>query len=314
MKMQQRKKQLTRHEHIVPRSYLENFCDPQGTLFVYEQGKDVRESRPERECHERDFYEYEVGTRKTENAYEDWLSGIEDAAKSLVPLIADSQPLGQREATTWACFVASLFARTRKVRAQFSSAMIERLREHTQHPEFVRDLQHELLRAGELVYTEDLRKQIDDLRMMMEGSPSNYHVTGLPRKTAILAEALLYKQWHTLCAPSGKFFVTSDCPVVTVERKGSEWARGSGFGNEKVMILLPLTPEKVFFAAPRSFSVNRGIGPAFVDSTNYLVVQFGHRNVYANLRSDEIKTLVDHEINQVVFGKNAFMPPDNAHS
>jgi hypothetical protein len=302
------KKQLTRHEHIIPRSYLENFSDSERRLYVYERNREIRTSRPGKECHERDFYEYEFAGRKTANACEDWLGRIENDAKTLLPLVIKGQQLSQEQAITWACFVGSLFARTRKVRAQFSSAMIQRFRTQAQSPGFVRDLQHQLLQAGELHCADDLQKEIDQLRAAMEGSPSFYHVVGLPRKTKILAETLLHRQWHTLCAPPGRFFVTSDCPVVTVERKGSEWATGSGFANENVLVLLPLTPEKVFFAAPTHFKVSGVVGPSFVDSINYVVVQFAHRNVYAHLTSDKLKTLVDLEINQIVFGQNAFLP------
>jgi hypothetical protein len=302
------KKQLTRREHIVPASYLENFCDHNGRLYVYQQNKEIRISLPRNECHERDFYEYELPGRKTENSFEDWLASIESDAKKLLPLVLKNQQLSREQATTWACFVASLFARTRKVRAQFSSMMTQRFRTQTQDPGFVRNLQYELLQTGELRYADDLQKEIDELRAVMETSNSFYHVTGLPRKTKVLAEALLDKHWYTLCAPPGKFFVASDCPVVTVERKCNEWTPGSGFGKENVLILLPLNPTRVFLAVPAHFKVTPMVGPSFVDSANHVVVQFAHRNVYGHMKSEETKTLVDLEINHVLFGQNAFLP------
>lgn len=283
MKRRRQKKQLTRQEHIVSSSYLENFCDPKGCLFVYEKGREVRISRPEKECRERDFYEYEFRGRKTANACEDWLGEIENEAKSVLPLVLERRQLSQRQAITWASFVASLFAPTRKVRAQFSAAMIQRFRTETQRPEFVRDLQHQLLQGGELRYAADLQREIDELRAAMESEPAFYHVVGLPRKTAILSEALLHKHWHTISAPPRKFFVTSDCPVVTVARKNGEWSAGTGFGNENAIILLPLTPERVFFAVPAFMKVNSVVGPRFVDSTNLVVVRFAHRNIYAHV-------------------------------
>jgi hypothetical protein len=302
------KKHMTRQEHIVPESYLKNFCDDKDRLYVYEQNKEIRPSRPRNECRERDFYEYELAGRKTENACEDWLARIEDDARKVLPLISESQQLNKEQATTWACFVASLFARTRKVRAQFSSLMVQRFRAQTQDPEFIRNLQYELLQAGELRYADDLQREIDHLREAMEADDSFYHVTGLPRKTKVLAEAVLYKNWYTLCAPPGEFFITSDCPVVTVERIDNKWALGSGFGKENVLILLPLSPEKVFLAAPSHFKINPAVGPDFVDSTNVVVARFAHKNVYGHVKSEEIKILADLEINRVLFGQNAFLP------
>lgn len=49
----------SRREHIVPRLLLANFADSNGVLWVYAKDKQVRQSIPDRECWERDFYEYD---------------------------------------------------------------------------------------------------------------------------------------------------------------------------------------------------------------------------------------------------------------
>jgi len=41
---------------------------------------------------------------------------------------------------------------------------------------------------------------------------------------------------------------------------------------------------------------------------NLLAVRFAHRNVYASVNSGDIQSLVDLEIDQIVFGQNAFLP------
>jgi hypothetical protein len=43
-----------------------------------------------------------------------------------------------------------------------------------------------------------------------------------------------------------------------------------------------------------------------VDLINAALVRFAHRNVFSNTSSPEIQTLVDREIDQAVFGQNAF--------
>ena len=45
-----------------------------------------------------------------------------------------------------------------------------------------------------------------------------------------------------------------------------------------------------------------------LESINLLTVQFGHKNIYANIHSSEIQALVDREINRLEFGKTAFVP------
>jgi len=93
--------------------------------------------------------------------------------------------------------------------------MVAKFRDQTKNPNFVRDLQYQLFRAGELRFAEDLQKEMDDLGTAMENSPSFYHVVGLPHRTRVVAEAIMRKSWYTIEAPPDMFFVTSDCPVST---------------------------------------------------------------------------------------------------
>jgi len=210
----------------------------------------------------------------------------------------------------WASYVASLFLRTQKVRAQISGAMVSRFREQSRDPEFIRNFQYELLKSGELVFADDLRKEFEQLRGYMEESPSFYHVSGLQRHTESLGRALAAKTWHVLQPPPGKFFILSDCPVTTVEISGGHATPGPGFGKENSAILLPLTPEYLFLASHSAISW-RAIGtPVAVDATNLLTVRFAYKRVYSHLNSPEIKALVDAEINQITFGKDAFVPAD----
>jgi hypothetical protein len=104
----------------------------------------------------------------------------------------------------------------------------------------------------------------------------------------------------------GKHFVTSDCPVVTVERKKHSWELGAGFAKDNVVVFLPLTEQKLFIAASASFGFKSTVPDVAADSFNIATVRFAHRNVYAHQVSDELKALVDLEINQIQFGRNAF--------
>jgi hypothetical protein len=284
---------------------LSNFCDCAGTLYVYARGRAIRESSAHRECAEHKFYEFEVNGNKSNNAYEEWLSRIEADGSRILPLVRDGRTLDSRDAAAWACFVASLFSRTRKVRTQVSAAMIQRMRGYTSSDDYVRNMQHNLLKLGEIHYVEDLKAYIKRVQVGFESSPSYYHVTGIPRHTKVLAETLLRMNWHALSAV-GKSFVTSDSPVSTVQQHGDMWSEGAGFGRENVIVFLPLTPEKVF-AASSHFGFKREIGPAEVAQINRLTVRFAHKNIYVDQSSEDTRKLVDAEINQTIFGKNAFV-------
>ncbi len=300
--------QLVRDQHIVPQLHLKKFADTDGWLWRYKQNKPVKRSRPKGECWARDFYEYDVNGKRTENRYERWLSRIENDATPILEALVNRQELTHREMIAWASYVASLFLRTQKVRSQFSARMVQKFKEQTQSPEFTRDLQYDLLKEGELMFDQDLRKQIEHLRSNMESSPSFYHLSALPRHTASLATALVGKTWHVLEAPPGKFFVISDCPVTTVEIALGRANPGPGFGKESTTVLLPITPRHIFVASSPATRWKPVGTPVAIDSTNLLTIRFAHERVYSHLNSPAIKGLVDGEINQITFGKNAFVP------
>jgi Protein of unknown function (DUF4238) len=115
------------------------------------------------------------------------------------------------------------------------------------------------------------------------------------------------KSWHIVEAPLGKFFLTSDCPVTTVEIVDGQGNPGTGFGKENTVIMFPVTPQHLFLAASPSNQCISLASPKHVDSTNLLTIRFAHTSVYSHVNSAEIKALVDAEINQVVFGQNAFL-------
>jgi hypothetical protein len=169
-------------------------------------------------------------------------------------------------------------------------------------------MQHELLQKGELHYAEDLRKKVEKTRKAMDESPSCYHVSGLPRHTVSLADTLMRKKWWLVDAPPGKSFLTSDCPVLTSELGGRNVLPGAGFGKENTAVLVPITSGKLFVASPHDRNWRTVAEPRGVDMVNLQTVRFGHRNVYADANSPAIQSLVDTEINQIVFGQNAFLP------
>jgi len=298
----------TRNEHIVPRMLLANFTDADGVLWVYAKDKPVRSSIPNNECWERDFYEYELNGRKTLNKYEKWLAQVEGEAARILPSVLNRDKLALDECEKWALFVGSLFYRTRKVREQISDAMLPKFRQQVQNPDYIRDMQCELLQRGELRYFDDLKQEADDLLAQMESSPSFYHVSALPQQSASIARTLLGRKWDVVAAPPGSNFLISDCPVTTTEMRGHLGTDGPGFNKEHTVVLLPITHQKLFVASPHYFDWRTEAEARAVESVNSLVVRFAHKNIYANASSGEIQALVDREINRIEFGKNAFVP------
>src|SRR6266567_8748355 len=206
--MQTSKRHRTRRQHIVPSWYLDSFCDASGRIYVYEKSKRTRHGIPDKECAERDFYEFDLAGTKTNNSYEDWLSRIESDAKGVFPAFVEGRKISNDEAAIWSCFVASLFWRTRKVRSDISGHMLSKLREETKTDEFLRETQYAAFKKGELYFAEELREKIDTFQRKYEES-HHYHIAGLPRHTRVLSETLAKKNWHAVSAPTGKYFATS---------------------------------------------------------------------------------------------------------
>jgi hypothetical protein len=298
-------RKLVRKPHIVPRFYLANFHDFRGQLHVYEKGKDVRLSVAGKEAVERDFYEFTIGSN-TPNRIENWLSYVEDRASRVIGPIIKGQQLDKDDVATWSIFLALLFLRTRKVRQQIVAGTFAALRQSWQSEGHLRDLQHELIQRGEFVYTERLKDTMANTLKQMEAQPGFLHAATLERVGLNLAKAVGHKRWQTVDAPSGKAFLTSDSPVVTLALDGKRAELGFGFGRSNVAVLLPLTPSKLFLASPPDIHWQETLPEQDVDLMNTAIVRFAHKNVFSNETTPETRNLVDSEIDNVVFGKNAF--------
>ncbi len=125
-----------------------------------------------------------------------------------------------------------------------------------------------------------------------------------------LAKSMAKKCWHILHAPEGAFFVTSDCPVMTAKVDAQGQAQlGYGFDVENVAVMLPITPDKLFVASPPHFEWRKTLQLNGLFTANLSVVRFAHKNVYAHSYDKSIEELVNLEIDQLIFGQNAFTDP-----
>jgi hypothetical protein len=301
------KPQFTRNQHTVPQWHLREFTNINGELFCYKQNKPVKKSRPKGECFEPNFYEFEFIGKKSDNKFEDLLGRIENDAAPRLRTLLSGNPLDRQGSKEWALYVASLFVRSPKYRAQISDQMIQKLRTQTEEPDYISRSQRELLDEGKIVALEVIQRKTEQFVRSLESSPAFYHMFGLERHTVSIASRLLNKTWRIVQAPPEKFFLMSDCPVSTAEVFGGAVNPGVGFAKEHALVFMPVTPQHVFIASPRSSGGAAVAQPEFVDSLNRLTVQFAHKRVFAHVDVSWIKALVDREVNLIVFGKNAFL-------
>ena len=241
---------LTKKEHIIPKMLLSQFVAADGKLRVYEKSKPLRVGKPENECVEGNYFEFEFQGNKTNNKYENWMSQVEGNAAAIFGGIIQRRILTRQEAEIWATFVAALFGRTRKVKTQISNAMVQ-MGQQQDNPNYVRDLQLALLKQGELHYAKDIQRAVTEIHAAMNADPSYFFVSALPKRIRIIAPDILARDWHTIAAPERHSFLISDCPVVTYKVQDGRIFTGAGFGDEKTIVLLPVSPNHLFVASPR---------------------------------------------------------------
>lgn len=291
---------------------LSQFVAGDGMLRVYAKNGKMRSGHLANECVERDYFEFTYLDRPTNNAYENLLSNIESIAAGMLRRIRNKEHLTQEDANNWAIFVASLFARSRKVREQVGSSMFAAARLHSINPDFIRDIQLDLLNRGELHHADDIQRRITETVKAMQDSAHYFFISGLPNRIKMIATDILARDWHTIDAPDSHRFLFSDCPVVTYEVQNGRLHLGSGFGNQGTIVLLPVSPSKLLVASPKGGRWPSIFTVSDMETVNRLIVQFAHQNVYADFESNDVQNLVNQQINSIQFGTNAFVPPQGS--
>src|SRR5260370_23556219 len=108
-----------RQQHYIPRFYLSGFVDPsifardrKEVIWVYERGKDVRRSSPEKEARQRDSYTFEQsGFRNVE--IEERFGKLEAAVAPIISNLATSpRHVTESEKQILALFLGTMPIRT----------------------------------------------------------------------------------------------------------------------------------------------------------------------------------------------------------
>jgi hypothetical protein len=304
-------KKNVRQQHVISDMYLRKFGED-GELFVYEKQRPIRrvvvkKGKQIKEGRERDYFEYEVGGQKSNNAIENWLAEIETRAGDVYPAILSGELLTDDVATNWAVYVASLFLRTRKVRNELAALGMLKVREIMIGEQSIRDAQHDLLKRGHLISYKRLSTTMTRIWDEMQSDPAYGHVLTIQKSTATLAKSILEKRWQTVEASEACSFLSSDSPVITMKIVGGgQVFLGHGFSQPDVAVLLSISPNKLFIASPQTVGWDTVQDENNVTLFNRAIVRFADRAVYTNVNSSRIQKIVDEEIGQIKFGQNAF--------
>ena len=300
--------ETVKQQHIMPQSYLGRFTNGRNRLFTYGRNKDIREGSSGRECRERGFYEYNLGGEKSNSRFDQWFQTVEAKSGKLYDVLTCDLEISSEQALEWATFIATLFHRSRKIREQIKLPTMEAVRRDFLSDSYISEIQLRFFKSGRLYSKDELRGSVNSVARRYSENPALTHMNHIEQHCASLTSLLLRRNWFILDVAQECYLPTSDCPVLSVkiDEIGGVYL-GHGFENKNVCVVLPISPKKLFVAAPRNISFASSLTEEDTQVFTKAIVQFAHRNVYADRRSQQLKELVDSSLNEVQFGVNAFV-------
>jgi hypothetical protein len=301
-------------QHYIPKFYLKGFTDKQGTLWVCERFKAIRASKPKKEAHRADYYTVSDEDRRNETA-EDILKQIESKAAPIICKLANPQyTLTPENASRVIMFVAFMFARVPSWRENLNNMAVQTAwdmisRSVADKEEFYKlCAETEKKRGVSLGDFEELRQAALNRRFKIEQSKA-HNLGSMCESACSIAKQLAMMDYQAFYAPQGKFFLTSDSPVWTLQSDGSgEATVGMGFGWENVEVYCPLNKRTCFRLKRGIKAMGRIIEEGRVDEINRVTMATANQYLYSSEGHRRIARLFDERGCKVQAGKNAFMP------
>jgi hypothetical protein len=309
-------------QHYIPKFYLKGFTDKQGALWVYEKFKPLRESRPKHEAHRPDYYTHAEDGKRDETA-EDVLKATESQVAPIIRKLANPQyVLTPENAARLIVFVAFMFVRVPSWREHLDTLTGRFIKENQLKLARDKERFHKLYATFESTRGKPLGMECEELRQYVlkgefdvEQKSTAFNLGAMFRSAITITETLLDFGYQGLYAPEGKFFMTSDSPVYTLQPDGKGQATiGVGFGLPGVEVYCPLNKRTCLRMKkglrPRGTFVERD----YVDKINDLAMATATGCLYSNERYKRIARLFDERGCKVRPGKESFLStPPSGH-
>jgi hypothetical protein len=316
-----------RAHHYIPVFYLKGFTSPaskdRGYLWVYEQGKPMRKSKPLNEAHERDFYAFtdDEGMRRE---LETKLSQVESLLAPLFRAIADGyHNFLPEDFEGIVTFMALLW-----VRGPFGRDLVQRLSAETMKSatkEYVQDEERFKAKYNEFLEKSGTQTDLsaEEMRSFIlsddwEASQESYGYT-LRRMFEGWSKVIFLlrgKSWDVLLAEPGHFFCTSDFPVITILSEPDGVARiGAGFGMPGVQVYFPLNKRMCLVLKDGGKPRRRLVRGGMVREINRFLMVGARRFLYNCEKNVAMEKLFNKIGCKSIPGVNAFMhePPPPGH-
>ncbi len=295
--------------------------DKSRVLWVYERFKPKRASKPKREAHRPNYYTHdEQGTR--DETAEDVLKKIESMAGPIITKLANPKyELTPENANHLIIFVAFMFVRVPSWREYLDKAFAAKMKDDQLKRAKDKAQFHQSCAEMELstgrplgMDPEKLRQYILKGAYEIEQTSEAFNLGSMFDTGLIVMDQLRDYGYEVLYAPQGKFFLTSDSPVYTIQPDGKGQANvGVGFGWPNVEVFFPLNKRACL-------RMKRGLEPKRVfvdehifDQINNLIMATASQYLYSSENYRRISRLFDERGCKVRAGRDAFLtkPPSS---
>lgn len=298
--------------HRVPKSYLAQFTDCDGKLWVYDPGSGgPRSSLPVNEAVETDLYTVvsRDGTRDTR--IETALAALESGGVPVLKAIATGtrvvSELSDADRLSFAALVASVYLRSDTLRqhfADFEGRVLTRATElMISHDGAWETFARRQAEAGKPVSQEQRAKTREFM-----ADPSRYELhmrkdgTMTPLATLDTVSDLMFRMnWTLIHAAPGETLVVSDNPVTLVIANDRPAFMRGGLGSRDAEVTLPLSPSVALLMHWRP-ELTKSI-QADRETTRHLNrmrAGFAERCIYADRRSDGIWRLALKHVGEAI--------------
>lgn len=298
-----------RQHHYIPRFYLSGFADPdifarnsREVLWVYERGKAIRRSSPEKEAKQRDYYAFaENGLKNVE--VEIRLGEIEALAAPIISdLSQNPRAIADSDKQVLAVFIGTMQMRTPSGRyissTQIGPHVRRLMKEAAPDSAKFRALIEENCRlpsADEPFSIEEVRCAILDGYGDKLAARQDIEMFSIVEVGKMMAEEFLNMSWQIFCSGDHESFLVSDDPVIShaIDQRTNKLQLRVGHTIPGVNIWFPLSRSVCLRMVKGEES---GFGrwvPAGIRSVNKFMLMCAERWVYASEQSEKIKVLFD---------------------
>lgn len=250
--MNRRKIKQQEQQHTVPGSYLENFADENGHVWVLDTDDKIFNVNPDNILKERHFYSLPGSGGEKDMSVEDTLASIEgDFINVYKEKFAKDLFLTDEERVMVSVFIAVLMTRTRPYRDHLKNSLEEIknwMEDWEKHPMSDEE-------KGTMEATPSSGGATVDLETLKDGLEhfDEHHSTSILRSLSHGAALIYHMKW-SVWKNENYGFVTSDDPVVllrpTSTKKFGIGTFGSAHGLKwkDVELTLPLSKDRLLLA------------------------------------------------------------------